>query len=59
LERKMCSISVEPIPSRISSPVLSFQLFAICGGRASPAETHSRSAMFSLLGKSGFASIAA
>src|SRR5690348_17512696 len=34
----MCSISVDPIPSRISTPVLSFQLLAICAGSASPAQ---------------------
>ena len=39
----MWSASVEPIPSRISSPVAAFQRWKRSGGSASPAETHSRS----------------
>ena len=42
-EMKMWSASVEPIPSRISSPVAAFQRRKRSGGSASPADTHSRS----------------
>src|SRR5450755_2922542 len=38
-EMKMWQDSVEPIPSRMSIPVLSFQRFSTDPGSASPAET--------------------
>ena len=40
-------------------PVFYFQFFEICGGSASPAETHSRSHSASLPGNYRLASIAA
>ena len=38
----MCSISVEPMPSTMSRPKRSRQPVSVTGGRASAAETHSR-----------------
>ncbi len=37
---KMCSISVEPMPSIISMPVASFHSLRVAAGSASPADTH-------------------
>jgi len=54
----MCSISVEPMPSRMSTPVLSFQRLPMSAGKASPAEMQRRSAANSSFGNSGLASIA-
>src|SRR3984893_15527247 len=42
LEMKMWQHSVEPMPSRTSTPVLSFQRRRIEPGRGSPAETQAR-----------------
>jgi hypothetical protein len=42
LEQKMWSISVDPIPSTISRPKRSCQRSKVAGGRASAADTHSR-----------------
>src|SRR5450432_3418535 len=39
---KICSISVEPIPSRISTPATDFQRRPISAGSASPAEIQRR-----------------
>ena len=39
---KMCSISVEPMPSRMSVPTTSRQRSPTCAGSASPAETQMR-----------------
>ena len=39
----MCSISVEPMPSRMSTPNRFLQRVPICSGSASPAETQRRS----------------
>src|SRR5260370_34908582 len=49
---KICSISVEPIPSTISTPVRVFQARPISSGSASPAEVHSRRVSPSRLGRS-------
>src|SRR3954454_10078054 len=38
----MCSISVEPIPSMISTPKRSSQRSNVCGGSASAADTQKR-----------------
>src|SRR4030088_771069 len=54
----MCSISVEPMPSRMSTPVLSFQRLPMSAGNASPAETQRRSVSDPSFGNSGLASIA-
>jgi hypothetical protein len=59
LERKMCSISVEPMPSRISTPVFSWKLLEIWGGRASPAEIHVFNPRSFLEGKAGEANMPA
>jgi len=40
---KMCSISVDPMPSRISLPKRAFQASKSAFGNASPAETANRS----------------
>src|SRR5882724_3837985 len=42
LERKMCRSSVEPTPSRISTPKRAFQALPIDSGNGSPAEEQSR-----------------
>src|ERR1700730_16540731 len=42
LERKMCSSSVEPTPSRMSTPKRDFQLLPTDSGSASPAEVQTR-----------------
>ena len=42
-EMKMCSSSVEPMPSMMSMPVASFHNCRVAAGNASPAETHLRS----------------
>src|ERR1700689_798454 len=42
LERKICSSSVEPTPSRISTPKRALQLLATDSGSASPAEVQIR-----------------
>jgi hypothetical protein len=39
---KMCSISVEPMPSMMRMPVFSCQASKVGRGSVSPAETHSR-----------------
>ena len=39
---KMCSASVEPMPSRMTVPVFSFQRRKISAGKASPADTQAR-----------------
>ena len=39
---KMCSASVEPMPSRMTVPVFSFQRRKMSAGSASPAETQAR-----------------
>ena len=54
----MCSISVEPMPSRISTPKCSVQRLPMSAGSASPADVHTRSASSSRRGRSGLASIA-
>ena len=40
---KMCSISVDPIPSMMRMPVFSYQASDTPAGSGSPAETHVRS----------------
>ncbi len=55
----MCSISVEPMPSRISTPNRSVHRLPISSGSASPAEAQTRIAVSARSGKSGLASIAA
>ena len=50
----MCSISVEPMPSRSSVPVRSVQRLPISGGSASPAEVQTRRAELLTIGKAGF-----
>ena len=52
---KMCRHSVEPMPSRMTVPVLSFQRRKMSAGSASAAETQARM----LLKSRGFASSAA
>src|ERR1700730_16597935 len=42
LERKICSSSVEPTPSRMSTPKRDFQLLPTDSGSASPAEVQMR-----------------
>ena len=42
LERKMCSSSVEPTPSRMSTPKRAFQALPTNSGSASPAEVQMR-----------------
>ncbi len=42
LERKMCSSSVEPTPSRMSTPKRDFQALPTDSGSASPAEVQTR-----------------
>src|ERR1700738_3591691 len=42
LERKICSSSVEPTPSRISTPKRDFQALPTDSGSASPAEVQMR-----------------
>src|ERR1700730_18087707 len=42
-DRKMCSNSVEPTPSRISTPNRLFHRLPTDSGRASPADVHIRS----------------
>ena len=42
-DRKMCSISVEPMPSRMSLPTTSRQRTPTCSGSGSPAEMQRRS----------------
>src|SRR3984893_16758235 len=42
LERKICNSSVEPTPSRISTPKRDFQLLPTDSGSASPAEVQMR-----------------
>ena len=39
---KMCRHSVEPMPSRITVPVFSFQRRKMSAGNGSPAETQAR-----------------
>jgi hypothetical protein len=41
-EMNMCSISVEPIPSRMSSPVAARHSWSVRAGSRSPAETQKR-----------------
>jgi hypothetical protein len=55
----MCSISVEPMPSRTSTPKCSVQRRPMSAGSASPAETQTRVATSSRRGSVGAASIAA
>ena len=43
LERKICNSSVEPTPSRISTPKRAFQALPTDSGSASPAEVQIRS----------------
>ena len=43
LDRKMCSSSVEPTPSRMSTPKRAFQALPTDSGSASPAEVQMRS----------------
>ena len=43
LERKMCNSSVEPTPSRMSTPKRAFQALPTDSGSASPAEVQMRS----------------
>ncbi len=43
-DRKMCSSSVEPTPSRMSTPKRAFQALPTDSGSASPAEVQMRSA---------------
>ena len=52
---KMCRHSVEPMPSRMTVPVFSFQRRKMSAGSASPAETQARM----LASSRGFASSAA
>src|SRR4051794_2692621 len=54
----MCSISVEPIPSRIGFPVASSQRDWTAAGRASAAETHARTDEKSLAPTPAFKSAA-
>ncbi len=54
----MCSISVEPIPSMISTPKRAVQFLPISSGSGSPADVHSRSASSSRAGRSGCTSSA-
>src|ERR1700710_1027432 len=42
LERKICKSSVEPTPSRMSTPKRAFQLLPTDSGSASPAEVQTR-----------------
>src|ERR1700738_5589784 len=42
LERKICNSSVEPTPSRMSTPKRAFQLLPTDSGSASPAEVQMR-----------------
>ena len=42
-DRKMCSSSVEPTPSRMSTPKRAFQALPTDSGNASPAEVQMRS----------------
>jgi hypothetical protein len=58
-EMKMCSISVEPMPSRISAPVFSVQRSPRLAGSASPAEVQILNLRSSRLGKAGWARSAA
>src|SRR3977135_2932383 len=44
LERKICNSSVEPTPSRISTPKRDFQALPTDSGSASPAEVQIRKA---------------
>ena len=41
-DRKMCSSSVEPTPSRMSAPKRAFQLLPTDSGSASPADVQMR-----------------
>ena len=41
-EMKMCSISVDPMPSMILTPVASWNAFQVATGRCSPADTQRR-----------------
>src|SRR2546421_9197354 len=43
LERKMCNSSVEPTPSRMSTPKRAFQALPTDSGKGSPAEEQRRS----------------
>ena len=44
-DRKMCNSSVEPTPSRMSTPKRAFQLLPTDSGSASPAEVQMRRAL--------------
>jgi hypothetical protein len=55
----MCSISVEPMPSRISQPYSAVQRWPISAGSASPALAHTRSAISLFFGRFASASSAA
>ena len=44
---KMCSISVEPIPSMMRTPVADSHSARVAAGSVSPAETHARSVRIS------------
>src|ERR1700745_2750651 len=55
----MWSISVEPIPSRIGTPVISCQRASTAAGSASAADTHARTDEKSTLDAPGARTIAA
>jgi hypothetical protein len=55
----MCSISVEPMPSRISQPYSAVQRLPMSAGRASPALVQTRSFSCERFGRAGSASSAA
>jgi hypothetical protein len=55
----MCSISVEPMPSRISPPKWAVKRSPSSAGKASPADEHSRSVTASRAGRFGEASMPA
>jgi hypothetical protein len=55
-DKKMCSISVDPMPSITSTPVRAVQARATSSGSASPADVHSRSASSLAGGKPSYAS---
>ncbi|MNL88443.1 hypothetical protein D3C87_2181500 [compost metagenome] len=56
---KMCSISVEPMPSRISQPKCRVKRSPMSRGKASPADVHTRIDTCSRGGRSGDASMLA
>ena len=55
----MCSISVEPMPSMISTPKWAVKRWPMSAGSASPADEHRRSATSLRAGSAGDASMPA